>query len=1163
MKKLLLTFLFLIFIIGAFSAPFKFLPHKVVQPDGTVIECFLSGDEYFNWIHDKDGYSIIKGKDGYYYYAINAKEKIVASSYRVNSVDPFKAGIKKWAIISKDEYNKRREFYKIPTKNGIVNAPHTGDFNNLVIYIRFNGESEISTTREEYDDKLNPETGNTLKSYFKEVSYDQLTINSTHYPDCASPSTTNASYEDSHTRDYFQPYDATTNPTGYDGDSERTEREHQLLEDAITWVNENYPVDASLDIDGDGDGNVDNVCFMIQGDSDGWAELLWAHRWVLYTKTVYINGKRVYDYTFQPENQVSVRTLCHEMFHALGAPDLYHYYNGTHLSPAGYWDIMEYGSGHMGAYMKYKYADQKWVSEIPEITSDGTYTLNPLTSPENNCYKIASPYSSSEFFVVEYRTQEGTFESGLPGSGLIVYRINSNFDGNASYDGVSTFDEVYIYRPGGTTTANGSPDNAYFTSDESRTEITDNTDPSCFLSDGSLGGLNISNVTAAGETISFDVSFGNAGDPVNFNAEATSTQEIKLSWELNEDNNGILLAYNTENSFGTPESGVSYSQGESLDGGGEILYSGTSTSFIHQSLTAGQTYYYKIWSVNSSSEYSLGVTASESTPCSESLLPFNEDFSDGTLPSCWQNIDQASSGQVWSFENPGGRSLSSTSGSNGFAILDSDYYGSGNSQDAELISPLLDLSIYSGVTLNFEHYYNHYTGSLAELFYSIDGGNTWTIIDSWSSTIGSSATPSIFNQDISGYVAGKSEVYFKWKYQGSYGWYWIIDDISISGVSSGEPVALTKDASDILETSVNLNGTINANGNSITEIQFEYGTETGTYPNTLNATPSTASGSLNTSVEAEVSGLTSNTEYFYRVICKNETTTITGEEKSFTTETKPTVSISSEEEVTNDNPIDILVQFSESILSFEDEDITITNGTINSIDFVENNDYNVEVIPSADGEVTLKLLENVVEDIAGLGNVASDIFSVDYDGTKPTVIISSVVSDTTRENLVPVTFTFSEDISGFNLTDITVTNGTAGNFDSVNDKEYTADITPANGGVVAVQLLDSCVNDDAENMNDSSEVWAIYYSSPTGIEELSDLGIKLYPNPSSGLLKVEYKEMEEGDIEIFDYAGRIVYSGKINHNSIQTIDLRAEPKGIYIIRFNINHKQVSSKLLIQ
>ena len=49
--------------------------------------------------------------------------------------------------------------------------------------------------------------------------------------------------------------------------------------------------------------------------------------------------------------------------------------------------------------MKMQYG--KWIPSIPSITKSGSYTLKPLTSSENNVYKIASPNSSTEYFVLE------------------------------------------------------------------------------------------------------------------------------------------------------------------------------------------------------------------------------------------------------------------------------------------------------------------------------------------------------------------------------------------------------------------------------------------------------------------------------------------------------------------------------------------------------------------------------------------------------------------------------------------------------------------------------------------------------------------------------------------------------------------------------------------
>jgi len=476
------------------------IPMQISQPDGELINCFASGDEFFNRLHDADGYTIIQSMvDGYYYYAIKDIDEIIPSVYRVNSVDPATVGISPYIVISQAEYQARRARYLEPMQEA-NRAPTSGTINNLVVYIRFNDQSEFVSDRCFFDQKFNDvELGaESMINYYHEVSYDALTINSYHYPECEL--TTNLSYQDSHPRGYFSPYNPTTNPIGYSNDTQKTQREHQLLADAIAYIEPEVP--ESLDIDADCDGEVDNVCFIIRGPSDGWSDLLWAHRWVLYSMFVYLNGKRVYGYTFQPETQVEVSTLNHEMFHALGAPDLYHYEDGGSdpNGPFSSWDIMNGANVHMSAYMKYRYGN--WIEEIPEITQPGEYSLLPLTCSTNNCYKISSPNCTYEYFVVEYRKQiPDTFEMNIPGSGLIISRVNTLLDGQGNSNGPP--DELYLFRPGGSPTTSGNVNIAHFALDWGRTEFNDETDPYCFLSNGDMGGIFIHQVGPVGDYISF------------------------------------------------------------------------------------------------------------------------------------------------------------------------------------------------------------------------------------------------------------------------------------------------------------------------------------------------------------------------------------------------------------------------------------------------------------------------------------------------------------------------------------------------------------------------------------------------------------------------------------------------------------------------------------
>lgn len=269
-------------------------------------------------------------------------------------------------------------------------------------------------------------------------------------------------------------------------------------------------------------------------------------------------------------------------------------------------------------------------------------------------------------------------------------------------------------------------------------------------------------------------------NPISLSAIAASKSEIGLGWGANSNSDNVLLAVSADGTFGTPANGVTYSSGDPIPGGGSVLYYGSALAFDHTSLSEGTKYYYKAWSYDGS-QYSFGVSDNATTFLCDAIstLPFTEDFSGGDLPSCWQSVDNVGNGQVWEFDNPGGRTISTTTAGNGFAILDSDEYGVSNSQDADLVSPIFDFTNYLDVTLSFEHYFLDWTGSSVTLFYSIDGGITWNDIETWTSE---TLNAEDFNQNIPE-VAGQSNVSFKWNYTGTWGYYWAIDDIQITGTS--------------------------------------------------------------------------------------------------------------------------------------------------------------------------------------------------------------------------------------------------------------------------------------------------------------------------------------------------------------------------------------------
>ncbi len=531
---------------GVLAAPMVGVQVQVTQPDGTTLDCLASGDEYYNWLHDAGGYTILQDhSNGWYVYADLVDGELVPTAYIPGVDDPHKAGLEPNLNIPPEKIERIRADTPFPAPGMAEpagSAPTSGTLTNLVIFIRFAGEAEFTTPTTTYNNMLNSQAAgyNSLRNYYLEVSYNAVTVNSNLYP---VPGITILSYQDSHPRSYFQPYDASTNPGGYSDFSQRTTREHTLLQMAVTYINGLGQFPGGAVIDANSDGYVDSVTFVIYGSPTGWNSLLWPHAWSLYSYDVRINGKRVYNYNLQLQSSMGTGVLAHEMFHVMGSPDLYHYYSGG--SPVGSWDVMDSNANppeHMGCYMKYKYGH--WISSIPELSAPGMYSLSPLISPVNNCFKIRSPHSTTEFFIVEYRVDAGTFESSIPGTGMLVYRINSSYYGNAN----GPPDEVYVYRPGGTPTENGTVNSANFSSAVGRTRINDTTNPYSFLTDTSAGGLDICSIGAPGTTISFFLgSCSWVNPPSSFAktapANALSGQPINLTLDWGDPGDATFFEY--------------------------------------------------------------------------------------------------------------------------------------------------------------------------------------------------------------------------------------------------------------------------------------------------------------------------------------------------------------------------------------------------------------------------------------------------------------------------------------------------------------------------------------------------------------------------------------------------------------------------------------------
>ena len=196
----------------------------------------------------------------------------------------------------------------------------------------------------------------------------------------------------------------------------------------------------------------------------------------------------------------------------------------------------------------------------------------------------------------------------------------------------------------------------------------------------------------------------------------------------------------------------------------------------------------------------------------------------------------------------------------------------------------------------------------------------------------------------------------------------------------------------------------------------------------------------------------------------------------------PTVTItSSSTDPTNVSPIPVTITFSESVIGFDINDISMTNGTAGTF-AGSGTTYTANITPAGQGAITLSVAANVASDAAANGNTAATNLTRVYDNVAPTVTITSSSTDPTNVSPIPVTITFSESVIGFDVNDISMTNGTAGTF-AGSGATYTANITPTGTGVVTVSVAANKATDAAINNNAASNILSRTYQTGGAVNQ--------------------------------------------------------------------------------
>ena len=414
------------------AGPARRGPVNLRQPDGTLVQAFLSGDEHGHLTTTADGCALVQDAEGWWCYA-----RYDHYGNRLNSGehagDPDTPG---WVIaesrnIPYDLLNRRRtarrhrlapfQEKRLARTRSYMTDGTGGVRHGLIILAQFQDLS-FKFTKQDFERIINGAEATSALSYFKDQWKDGYTFR-------------------------FDITDIVTLPQNYawygtNNDDDEDQNAAQLIVDACTAV------DADIDFsayDNDGDGEVDNVFVFFAGpnESEGaGANYIWPHMWYLQSGagiTFPRDGVLVNNYACTSELRLdenlttyttlaTIGTFCHEYTHTFGIMDLYDTDDegsgGYAEAMWSYIDLMDAGNHNDSGKTPPNYsAVERWffgMSEGRPLT-EGVHTLRPVQ--ENGDYLYLETDNGQEIFLLECRQNKG-WDKYIGGSGLLVYQID-------------------------------------------------------------------------------------------------------------------------------------------------------------------------------------------------------------------------------------------------------------------------------------------------------------------------------------------------------------------------------------------------------------------------------------------------------------------------------------------------------------------------------------------------------------------------------------------------------------------------------------------------------------------------------------------------------------------------------------------------------------------
>ncbi len=457
-RNLSLIFLFLVSSLAA--APMNGEEYDFTQPDGSTVTVHLFGDELNMFAESIDGFTLIRGEDGWLYYARISGEELVSTGVRYMG-KPAPVSVKKGLRTNEDSQLKRRKRNRINlgdgeeeqmrgfrgkfhgeqrnrSENMPVVAPGTKEVKGFALFISFpdypapNDGGRFLRYADSLYNQKNFRGNGSVYDYFDVISNGNFEYTNYISVWIEAPNT-------------FEYYDAAPN---YGKVQELITAVLTKLRDEPQYAAVRKEIVESVSTYNRSSGRpatvtpttyAMNIHPIRSGQS--WANGIWSHRgWYNGGVKITDGSKTVgfYDYQFTGlgnsgtvtnNTSISMGTIAHENGHMLfDWPDLYPYVSGQRNFVSSYCVMSTSGQNPVqpNPFLREK---EGWI-EVSDITNMNAILSH--TAESYSAYKYTKDQYESYYIEARRRIRPGS-TSNFTGQGLVIWHVNTRGN-NADYE---------------------------------------------------------------------------------------------------------------------------------------------------------------------------------------------------------------------------------------------------------------------------------------------------------------------------------------------------------------------------------------------------------------------------------------------------------------------------------------------------------------------------------------------------------------------------------------------------------------------------------------------------------------------------------------------------------------------------------------------------------